>query len=176
MLGLREDARWYEWDPQTHELRKRVNPDGEILQVVTDVHTEEQAEKIVDDYLQEKAQAQTDLHQAALDALATNKNQMQENQALWDAAAAFRADMGIQNYDTTGKTQVQVLGDLVNGLKSLDQKTKQLANAIQTLLVHDQTTKQQLNSLIKLVVGEPDATLAQPATSALAQWSSLDVP
>jgi hypothetical protein len=162
MLGLAGDGFWYEWDSQTHELRKRVSPDGEILQVLPNVPTEDAASRFVDEYLANRGNQEDNLRQAAHLAITVNNAQMAQNQALWDAAEAFRADMAIQNYDTTGKTQVQVIGDLLQGLKLLDQKTKQLAGGIQTLLVHDQTTKEQLNRLIELVIGKIDVDLSLP--------------
>lgn len=171
-LGLVREF-FYEWDPTTYELRQRVNAGGEILRTVHDVTSEAQASRLVDEYLQARDEAETGLHQAALNALQVNEDQMKQNLALWQGAQDFIADSAIQDYSAAGKTQIQVLGDLLAGLKSLDQKTKQLANAVQVLLVHDQTTKTQLNELIKLVVGKPDVSIPQPGTAAFVQQTSL---
>lgn len=87
-------------------------------------------------------------------ALATNAQLATQNQNIIDAAEAMRADMIITNYDSTGKTQVQVLGDLVQAVKILDSRTKQLAEGVKIMAQHDSAALQQVNYLIKLAVGE----------------------
>lgn len=91
-------------------------------------------------------------------ALEENRQLAAQDQSVLDAAAVMIADRLIADYDATGKTQVQVLTDVLAGLKRLDGQVKQLAQGVKILTQHDQVALTQRNYLARLAVGLFDAT------------------
>lgn len=114
---------------------------------------------------QEREDNREALNQAAQDALEVNRTQSEQNQAVWDAANEITQDTSISDYNNGNPISVsdlatiqQALRDLFAGLKLIDQRQKSYAEGFKVLVEHDEATKTQLNGLIRLVLGQLDAT------------------